>query len=712
MDQKELFATSPLREATNVPIAPDPSGIRITFTSDGHSEGMNHIDMAEILENHRTDTSSTSHGNLDDHSVDMRLSPPPFRALFDESHPIAPSPLYASMMTVTGDLGRDVGNTSPHEPPYGTLSTAGNLLPIGSLSIGTSTAIVTSIEQSIGSNSNTRGILHPSTIATIIPPFVTSGGISTATNIATPEDNSAPTSRPQSEPPELIIIEEEQIGDDQMLIVDTEQINQQLIEPIAQKIETLSDEAVDSVLPKDETSLRRIILHIQTNSALSSVEKAKKIQQLMMSRWTSKRDSGTTLNATGKILPSEEKSKSENIHGDHSQSPPWIMLATMSAPNLLHDMNSITDQSHNTAILNEVSINRINELEDKDSLTDLRNGITSHSDYIERVIRPMLTQQDLVPTIAPMHSHSQGRKFETFGCKHYTSGCKIFTPCCMKWFPCRYCHDEAMHMSTTDNDNDNDREKYSSINQHPLPRFSAQNHSIIKYIMCQNCQQIQLSSMTECTKCGLQFGSHYTCTKCAIWENDPKKRIYHCQSCQVCRIGDPDEYFHCTKCDCCLRVDLRGNHKCIEKNLHCDCPICGEYLFYSTTSIIFMPCGHAIHYLCHQKHTANSYQCPICWKSLVNMKVYFARLDQMLSEHKMPEEYASVMSNILCNDCEKRSNTSFHFMYHKCKHCGSYNTKLLSTFIHDQNSIQSHDQDIIMDTHDTNEQYSGENTSP
>lgn len=32
---------------------------------------------------------------------------------------------------------------------------------------------------------------------------------------------------------------------------------------------------------------------------------------------------------------------------------------------------------------------------------------------------------------------------------------------------------------------------------------------------------------------------------------------------------------------------------------------------------------------------------------------------------------------ILCNDCEKRGEATFHWLYHKCSYCGSYNTRLL-----------------------------------
>lgn len=32
---------------------------------------------------------------------------------------------------------------------------------------------------------------------------------------------------------------------------------------------------------------------------------------------------------------------------------------------------------------------------------------------------------------------------------------------------------------------------------------------------------------------------------------------------------------------------------------------------------------------------------------------------------------------ILCNDCEKRGDSPFHWLYHKCPHCGSFNTRVV-----------------------------------
>lgn len=49
-------------------------------------------------------------------------------------------------------------------------------------------------------------------------------------------------------------------------------------------------------------------------------------------------------------------------------------------------------------------------------------------------------------------------------------------------------------------------------------------------------------------------------------------------------------------------MSLQGSHRCIERNTECDCPICGEYLFTSPETVVFMPCGHSIHQRCYNQH--------------------------------------------------------------------------------------------------------------
>ncbi|KXS21655.1 zf-CHY-domain-containing protein [Gonapodya prolifera JEL478] len=242
------------------------------------------------------------------------------------------------------------------------------------------------------------------------------------------------------------------------------------------------------------------------------------------------------------------------------------------------------------------------------------------------------------------------------GCKHYQRAAKLQAHCCGKWYACRFCHDE--------------------ISDHNIIR------NLTKTMMCMYCFHVQPSGQVCVNQdCKRQVAKYY-CSECKLWDNDPRKNIYHCFDCGICRIGKGlgQDYFHCKKCNVCMAISLKGRHKCIERNLESDCPICGEYMFTSTTTVIFMPCGHCIHYKCHQDYIQTSYQCPTCFKSLANMTEYFRRIDAMLAQHKMPPEYENWVSWILCNDCEKKSTAKYHFLYHKCGNCGSYNTKTLKTY--------------------------------
>lgn len=239
------------------------------------------------------------------------------------------------------------------------------------------------------------------------------------------------------------------------------------------------------------------------------------------------------------------------------------------------------------------------------------------------------------------------------GCKHYQRACKVKAACCGEFYVCRFCHDESQ--------------------AHKMNRNATQ------LMLCMHCSTVQPPAKS-CAECHVELAKYY-CEVCRLWDNHPEKSIYHCDKCGICRLGKglDQDYFHCDKCNVCLSISLRDNHRCIERNLESDCPICGDYMFESTEPVIFMPCAHGIHWSCYQDHIKNSYQCPICWKSLADMSHYFSQIDRMLEQHKMPPEYADFYSYILCNDCEKKSKTKYHFLYHKCQECGSYNTKIVST---------------------------------
>lgn len=91
-----------------------------------------------------------------------------------------------------------------------------------------------------------------------------------------------------------------------------------------------------------------------------------------------------------------------------------------------------------------------------------------------------------------------------------------------------------------------------------------------------------------------------------------------------------------------------------------------------------MRCGHVIHKECFRKHTENGYTCPLCQKSLTDMSEYFQQLDERLARETLPPEVANRRTRVSCRDCDERSVVQFHFKYHKCAICGSYNTQVLA----------------------------------
>lgn len=114
-----------------------------------------------------------------------------------------------------------------------------------------------------------------------------------------------------------------------------------------------------------------------------------------------------------------------------------------------------------------------------------------------------------------------------------------------------------------------------------------QDRQDTKNMLCMICLKLQPAGQ-YCEYCNEQMACYY-CDKCKLWDNDSSKSIYHCDECGICRQGKGlgEDFFHCKKCNICMSISMK-QHKCIERNLECDCPICGEYLFTSTSTVIFM----------------------------------------------------------------------------------------------------------------------------
>lgn len=70
---------------------------------------------------------------------------------------------------------------------------------------------------------------------------------------------------------------------------------------------------------------------------------------------------------------------------------------------------------------------------------------------------------------------------------------------------------------------------------------------------------------------------------------------------------------------------------------------------------------------CHFKHVMS---CHTGWHTLYHLQHPTIVISALVL-------HCFAMQELLCNDCEERSSAPFHFVYHKCGHCASYNTRIL-----------------------------------
>lgn len=252
----------------------------------------------------------------------------------------------------------------------------------------------------------------------------------------------------------------------------------------------------------------------------------------------------------------------------------------------------------------------------------------------------------------PGHSPSfRDPEKQVLGCEHYKRNCKLLAACCGKLFTCRFCHDR--------------------VSDHSMDRKATSE------MMCMRCLKIQaVGPICSTPACRQLPMAQYYCNICKFF--DDERTVYHCPFCNLCRLGKGlgIDFFHCMKCNCCLSLKL-VNHKCLEKSLETNCPICCEFLFTSSATVRALPCGHYMHSACFQAYACKNYICPICSKSMGDMAVYFGMLDALLAAEELPEEYRDRIQDVLCNDCERKGTARFHWLYHKCGFCGSYNTRVI-----------------------------------
>jgi Zinc-ribbon/Ring finger domain len=146
----------------------------------------------------------------------------------------------------------------------------------------------------------------------------------------------------------------------------------------------------------------------------------------------------------------------------------------------------------------------------------------------------------------------------------------------------------------------------------------------------------------------------YFCRICHLYD-DRSRPIFHCPYCNTCRmgLGLGIDFRHCMRCNACVSL-ADDDHRCIPQKLQGSCPICHESMFSSTEPLRGLKCGHVMHLSCFTMYRrGTSYTCPLCQRSMEDMKDHFALLDAAVRMQPMPTAYLSTVSNIYCQDCGK-----------------------------------------------------------
>lgn len=191
----------------------------------------------------------------------------------------------------------------------------------------------------------------------------------------------------------------------------------------------------------------------------------------------------------------------------------------------------------------------------------------------------------------------------TLGCAHYRRNCKVKAACCGQWYTCRLCHDEDNCM-------------------HSMDRYATQE------IMCMLCNRVQpVSNRCVNAFCQTKFGEYF-CEVCRLYDSTPGKNIYHCDKCKICRVGQGfgKDVYHCDSCAMCIPLNSLEHHRCVENAMKRNCPVCDQYMFTSTQSVVTVRCGHAIHLECLEFYCSQigNNRCLECGEPLMDEQPYEA----------------------------------------------------------------------------------------
>jgi len=394
---------------------------------------------------------------------------------------------------------------------------------------------------------------------------------------------------------------------------------------------------------KTQADLEKLIRAVATNATLTASQKNCTIQGL--------RDSVFKNNANRKRKVTELTTGSSSVpfNQRHCTSDSRV-TAPVGTNDALHPTSSSCRNRITAPNLYYKETAEGNVVLVHDSNDSLSAAINTSADNSV----PLFSASELAPTF---HDGANGA---VLGCPHYARSCKVRHPSSGRLYTCRLCCEQEREMPLRDQDS-------------PLDRFK------VEEVLCMRCGTLQPSS-NRCvnSKCGKPF-ANYVCKICNLFDDGQHKSIYHCPFCNVCRsgLGLGIDFRHCMRCNACVSLK-DNNHVCITQRLQGNCPICHESMFESTEPLRGLKCGHVMHLSCFNLYMrSQTYTCPLCKKSVDDMKEYFSQLDAAIRMQPMPPAYANVTSKIHCQDCGKLGEVNYHFVGCKCTFCGSYNTREL-----------------------------------
>ena len=277
--------------------------------------------------------------------------------------------------------------------------------------------------------------------------------------------------------------------------------------PSSSRRSTLQDAVVsgiqsymnDGVLPEDDGMrvMRKKIIEIQSQD-ISTSEKSRLMHELMIQPYSSHHPS--------LLLP----------HYPRNRSPG--SFRSLERPFTPSSGLSISDTMHSSPP--QTSVSSVGEQENICQVT-LEDLAPTYWIPPEVPATNFITSEPLTQDSAErlMIQDDQDNQERDLGCAHYKRNVKLQCSACYRWYTCRFCHDE--------------------VEDHSLNRRETKN------MLCMLCGCPQPAA-EECKDCGVP-GARYYCGVCKLWDDDPRKSIYHCNDCGICRVGQGlgKDFYHC-----------------------------------------------------------------------------------------------------------------------------------------------------------------------